>query len=334
MGEEGKKDIGENPQMKVIDLPRGRYRDKSIYGRVVKLCIDRWSSIDGIRAIYQIGGVSAPGVSDLDVMLVLDNFPARIELPGGEDVEFAFMHSPFFCDVELWRSRFFFLVPGGERLLWGEDIGLEKLGKEEMDLLRRLLAYEYLIDTLLSIFYQLKRRRVGWRPILCTLHSLRADFELLGREYPLEAEVKRWRNSMELPTPKQAEEILQKAVDGMLGLLRERRGLVDAVSYGKGFRPVGIVGYVIRSRDVFLKWRLGKGLLGLPEEVYDFVFGKWKGNEELWERRQRAIAKWLLLAGEVEGASPMLTRLLWRGKLSFKRRLFERFVEGLIKCGF
>ena len=58
-------------QFNVVNWPQRR--DVTDYQQAIERMQLRIEKLDGVVAIYQIGGLSAPGVSDIDMVVVWDD---------------------------------------------------------------------------------------------------------------------------------------------------------------------------------------------------------------------------------------------------------------------
>lgn len=98
--------------------------------RYVGVCAD----LPGVRAIYQFGSVGAPGVSDLDLIVVLDDEVtegsadlARLSIAhpswrGDETLARCFIHDVLVCSVEVFRFIDWFIVGGEMTLVAGRPV--------------------------------------------------------------------------------------------------------------------------------------------------------------------------------------------------------------------
>jgi hypothetical protein len=91
-----------------------------------------------LRSIYQIGEISDPGISDLDLVLILDSRPPKgcgkeysiFSLPGW--MQYIFLHEPIIYDNFLAKDMFKIEAIFSMQHLWGERVSFDKpCGKEK-----------------------------------------------------------------------------------------------------------------------------------------------------------------------------------------------------------
>jgi len=140
--------------------------------------------IPGIVAIYRTGGISAPGISDIDLIAVTERGVSTVPSiwPGlSSRTRDLAMHSPFLVDVDTFvKHRWFAYLDPLERA-WGDTIDVEE--PPAMDLCRELIGMEGLVYGLLRLAKQAVSGRVKVRPTLCLVHTLAHDLRLLGLDH-------------------------------------------------------------------------------------------------------------------------------------------------------
>jgi hypothetical protein len=181
-------------------------------------------SLPGALALYRIGSVSVPGISDIDRLVVVEG-EGRLEAVWPELAprtrELA-MHSPFVVDAESLRRHRWFAHLEPLELAWGEAVALET--PPEMDRVRRLLAVESLLLNHLRNVKKAVQGSVPVRPTLCELHTIRHGLALGGLpEDPLTGEVAELRQTwFALDAPVREErlrELLARSVAVLVGAL-------------------------------------------------------------------------------------------------------------------
>jgi hypothetical protein len=140
----------------------------------------RLRELPGIVAIYALGSVTAPGISDLDRIAVVDGGAAlRPFWPElTERTRYVAMHTPFAVDADTFRRHRWFAYLEPLEAVWGEPIAPEAPPLEEHANL--LLAAESLTLNLLRVVKAVRTGRVKVRSALCELHSVRHGLSLAG----------------------------------------------------------------------------------------------------------------------------------------------------------
>ena len=166
--------------MRLSSLPRrATHRE---YAEAAAELEDALASAPGCVAVYRTGGISAPGISDLDRILVADG-PARDVWPelSPRTRELA-MHTPFAADVATFeRHRTLAHVEPLERAR-GEAVAVHE--RPEPELLELVIGAEGATVLLLQLAKTAVTGTAKVRPLLCLLHGLRHDLALarLSRE--------------------------------------------------------------------------------------------------------------------------------------------------------
>ena len=139
---------------------------------------ERLASLPGVVAVYATGGMSAPGISDIDRVAVLET-PVSIDsvwskLPD-RTREIA-MHSPFAVDVKTFQRHRWFACLEPLELVSGEPVPPDREVPDPYGL--KLLGVEGLVIGLLKLLKQRSAGRLKARPLLCELHALRHSLRL------------------------------------------------------------------------------------------------------------------------------------------------------------
>lgn len=136
------------------------------------------SRIPGLISIYGFGGVSAPGISDVDRIAVVDG---RGPLPSiwpvlSQRQRYVALHTPFLVDAETFKLHRWFSYLSNLELLDGAHVEVEE--PQELDQLSMLLGVEGLVSVRLRLERLRFVQRIKVRSLLCELHNLRHDLRL------------------------------------------------------------------------------------------------------------------------------------------------------------
>jgi hypothetical protein len=150
------------------------------YDRTRSKCVEFFSRLPNVVAVYQMGSVRHPGISDLDLIAVFSRsaggpVPDYRSCLDERDL-YTLMHSPFAIDEPSFRVVNLFFRATNLELLWGREVEREELLHPEP--LDSLLAAEFAIRGLASLLRQLRLGQIKVRPTLCEMGSLRYDLEL------------------------------------------------------------------------------------------------------------------------------------------------------------
>ena len=158
---------------------RPKFVTLSDYGQAAKEIDDLLGSLPGVVAVYQLGSVSAPGISDIDRIAVVERSGRFSSVWGrlSASTRYLAMHSPFLVDVETFVRHRWFAVPEPLEAVSGTELALEAPPSHQ--LLRAIAGIEGLVVSRLKLAKQLSIGRVKVRPFLCALHNLGHDLRLI-----------------------------------------------------------------------------------------------------------------------------------------------------------
>jgi hypothetical protein len=153
----------------------------SEYGEAVEELAQRAKNTEGFLSLYSIGGVSAPGISDLDVVLVLeDGFSVREDLrPTTAVGRQLFIHSLYGTSRSLFLEAQSYTCYAPYRLKCGQDLlaGHPALALDTD--IRRQIAREYLLRLTIGLKLQHLQRMLRVRSILLNANGIGSDLEVL-----------------------------------------------------------------------------------------------------------------------------------------------------------
>ncbi|MDR5708487.1 MAG: hypothetical protein QN172_02730 [Armatimonadota bacterium] len=178
------------------------YRDVQLltsaeYSRVLDRFVGYVSRLPGVRAVFRFGGLSHPGISDLDVLVVVADHADAWTLQGiqgatqgGALASYLFAHPPVVVpEGEVPRVRWVHTLYGLEQL-WGDPLEIPPPPPEVGPWLA-IAEYVDFTFSVRSVLRSLEGENVGLRSLLLLLtsclHSLRLAADLLGQ--PVHAEI-------------------------------------------------------------------------------------------------------------------------------------------------
>jgi len=139
-------------------------------------------------AIYQIGGVSNPGISDIDLVVVFedgDNYKGK-PLKGCNDIErYLFVHALFGVTRNQYVLARVYSFFHNYQLVSGKDIPVPDfmdLSSQDIDILKRQIALEFLLRFYISSTVEVTYRMFKVRSFLLQAKAIRYDMEFLGVE--------------------------------------------------------------------------------------------------------------------------------------------------------
>lgn len=174
-----------------IDFPQ--YVSPDDYHRAINRMVDKIRQTGMALSIYQVGSIGTPGISDIDLLLILhENLQTRYN--PVKDLEFPdrylFAHRlfgtviPYALQLEPWALFDNYLH------LWGKKFNLTPFTHSEQDrkILERQIALEYLLKAWISISSSISFGTVQVRNLLLHAKGILHDLRFLDiRDLPLES---------------------------------------------------------------------------------------------------------------------------------------------------
>lgn len=171
--------------IRLIDRPRPSERET--YNHAIEKTVGVLSAQSFVDSVYQVGGVRHPGISDIDLLVVVDDAAASdadpLERLTAEE-RYLFTHACFLVPVSLAPELATYTLITGYRLLYGTSWGWEG-GADDTKTTEALgtqTALEFLAKNLLDLFVQIEYRIVKVRVLLQHLKGLELDLALLEIE--------------------------------------------------------------------------------------------------------------------------------------------------------
>jgi len=155
---------------------------------------------DAVLAVYQMGSVKHPGISDLDIICVFKNGSKcdknlRVDLNSEE--KNILTHGLFGIEEQdLIKSMSYNLISNLKHL-GGENLGLNNVEVNTTKEIKKQIALEYLVKMLITIDAQVTIKIIKLRAFLLLAKAIEFDLQLLdvnsGKLYDLVEQVIRYR---------------------------------------------------------------------------------------------------------------------------------------------
>jgi hypothetical protein len=189
------------------------YSPEAYHDAINDLCL-RLQSISGLKAIYQIGGISDYGISDIDLLIVFEstiNFQEDpLNLHGIKANRYLFTHRLFGTTENRLESLENFTLFGNYSHLYGNQYKFAiSISGEDKKIIEKQIALEYMLKAFISLHISLTYGQVKVRNLLLHVKALRLDLELLGIKgglfHELVHELTGLRKNWFLQTPQQSQ---------------------------------------------------------------------------------------------------------------------------------
>ena len=160
--------------------------DISYYEDIIQNYLDVIQGQEGIISVIQIGSFTAPGLSDIDIVVVVDekDFPAwdKISLIlNSQDMPHkeVLMHDIFVIPNSISEYIESFFYVDQQTVLIGDKVG-GLIPTEEVSQYKVLIAFEYSVHRLDVLMSMLKKQEISFREVLLFVSTLRHTYRMLS----------------------------------------------------------------------------------------------------------------------------------------------------------
>ncbi len=156
------------------------------YENSIQMMTECLAKVPGVISVYQIGGLSSPGISDIDMVVVFEDEischhdPRRQQNDIGK---YLFTHRLFATSISLFKQSQSYTFFHNFKLIYGKDLNAANHG-EGSDVLQRQWAYEFLIKMFINMAVSREYGIYKVRNLLLTGKALLYDIDFLGVEAP------------------------------------------------------------------------------------------------------------------------------------------------------
>ncbi|MCR9287871.1 MAG: hypothetical protein NXI23_10835 [Bacteroidetes bacterium] len=168
--------------MKFIDIPK--HIRLTNYESEISRMVDRLKSFKEVKSVYQIGSVSSPGISDIDMFVIFNDGNQEHSDPRqtGKTNNYLFTHELYGSPIKYWHSLRNFTFFHNYCHLYGQILpnSTNNLTNEDQNALKRQIALEFLVKMYYMLSIQLTYKIVKLRTFLLEGKALIYDLEFLG----------------------------------------------------------------------------------------------------------------------------------------------------------
>ena len=169
----------------MIFLDAPRFVPRATYEQAIEKVVRRLASRSDVRAVYQLGSTTSPGISDIDLLVVSNDKPTERTDPLvdlDEDQRYLFTHDLFGIPARDFQQFRRFTMYHNYRFLWGAELDTESLvlDVDEQRVLKEQIAFEFLLSNYIARTIDLSYGVASIRGLLLSGHALRYDLDFLG----------------------------------------------------------------------------------------------------------------------------------------------------------
>ncbi len=156
------------------------------YSNCINKIVEKFSREPHVVSIYQIGSVTTPGISDIDLLIVFKDNSSNKEDPRSDlnyDEKYLVVHRLFGTTVSDFLMTPLYSTIKTTKILYGDLLTpINKVNKNKVKELEIQSGFEYLIQFYISLSVQIRYKVLKVRPLLLHVKGLLIDLEYLGIE--------------------------------------------------------------------------------------------------------------------------------------------------------
>lgn len=168
-----------------IDHPS--FSKRSDYQAAIGRMCEVLSDISGLKSIYQIGSVSTPGISDIDLVAIFGDGEQVLVDPRADmsrQDRYFFAHSIYGETISHFHRANRLSLFHNFKYLYGDVLQIDNgiLDTETVGQLKTQVALEYLVKMYINMIVQRTYRVFKLRVFFLHINAIRYDLEFLGTE--------------------------------------------------------------------------------------------------------------------------------------------------------
>ena len=166
-----------------------RQVSEAFYTHAREEIVKNYSSNDDIVSIYEYGSVSSPGVSDLDIMLIMREDPRVTD----QELDFRHINEDVFSLVQdgnvmkMTRDIFenlSFLDDFHVKKIFGKDVPIVTPSDEDKNVLKLISIVDWLPERVLRLTRVISDKTINISNVLCILHSFLYSIKRIDKMIP------------------------------------------------------------------------------------------------------------------------------------------------------
>lgn len=160
---------------------------KNDYKKVIDDYIDAISSNPTVSAVYKMGNISEPGISDIDLIVVVKDCMDPVNIhklsirnSGKTDLfNKIFLHDIYLCNTSVIREIRYTSLCDNLELLFGEDHEIKNVGEKELGPLSLQIIFDFISSRLMQFKQYLAAGTISIRGTLVRVSSIKHSYNLL-----------------------------------------------------------------------------------------------------------------------------------------------------------
>ncbi len=164
----------------LINLPKKKVLKD--YDKARLEIVEKYKNVNGLVSIYEYGSVSAPGISDLDIILVFSDGMRgkKVKVANNSKfLNFFLKNGTIIKTTEQIFKKFNYIDEFNLKKIYGKKIRLIKISKKRKKFLSLISILDWLPERLLRLAQINSSKKIKVNELLCLLYSVTYSFENL-----------------------------------------------------------------------------------------------------------------------------------------------------------
>ena len=164
----------------LINLPKKKVLKD--YDKARLEIVEKYKNVNGLVSIYEYGSVSAPGISDLDIILVFSDGMRgkKVKVANNSKfLNFFLKNGTIIKTTEQIFKKFNYIDQFNLKKIYGKKIRLIKISKKRKKFLSLISILDWLPERLLRLAQINSSKNIKVNELLCLLYSVTYSFENL-----------------------------------------------------------------------------------------------------------------------------------------------------------
>jgi hypothetical protein len=164
-----------------------KYVAPEVYEKTVDKIVDSINQKDSIQAIYRLGNVNHPGISDIDIVVLFKEGAKCTLNPNdflNKEDKYLLTHELFGASENQFRKVIQYSFWDNLKCIWGKPIDLESntevLSEEEMSFYKKQVGLEFLQKNYIELSTQKKYGVIKLRSLIQEIKGIRYDLAFLN----------------------------------------------------------------------------------------------------------------------------------------------------------
>ena len=171
--------------------------DHEVYNTVIDRYITHISKLSFVKSVYQIGSVKDPGISDLDLVVVVNECHDLLEIGLlsvfrnniHRQAKNVFLHDIYLYDQHSFKRFLYSNYSDNMKLLHGVDQQLDVPDQSELDILSMQIIFDFVASRLAQFHQFHASGRISLRGILVRVSSIKHSYSLLTKLGIIDSEI-------------------------------------------------------------------------------------------------------------------------------------------------